>query len=115
MQKRLLESLGYTVTAYSDASGALELFKEDPARFDLIITDMIMPGMTGKELAVLAMQLREDLPIILCTGYTELITEEQALSLGITEFLVKPYTTGDIARALRRALDSRASRELRSP
>ncbi|MCX5909832.1 MAG: response regulator, partial [Deltaproteobacteria bacterium] len=84
-----------------------ELFKEDPTRFDLVITDMTMPKMTGDRLAREMLQLRKDLPIILCTGYNERITEKRAKELGVREFMLKPLVIGELARTIRKVLPSK--------
>jgi PAS domain S-box-containing protein len=103
--KRLLEGLGYTVTAKNSSSEALEDFRQDPDQYDLVITDMTMPDMTGDKLAREIMDIRPDMPVILCTGYSELITEESAKEKGIRELVMKPLVTGQLAKTIRRVLD----------
>jgi PAS domain S-box-containing protein len=105
LAKELLESLGYSVAAMTDSTEGLELFLADPKRFDLIITDHTMPGMTGMALAQKMLQIRPDIPIILCTGYSEEITRDRAREIGIREFLMKPLMMGDLARTIRMLLD----------
>ncbi len=106
MGQDLLESLGYTVVTYNSAVAALDSFRNRPNDFDLIITDMTMPGMTGADLAVEILKIRPGIPVILCTGYSELISEIEAKQLGIREFVMKPYTVREMAQAVRRALDT---------
>ena len=89
----------------TNSKEALELFTKDPWSFDLVITDMTMPGMTGDKLAQRLMEIRQDIPIIWCTGYSERITEERAKKLGIREFMLKPLLKKDLAKAIRRVLD----------
>ena len=78
LAEEMLSKLGYDVVAKTSSVEALELFQEDPDKFDLIITDMSMPAMTGDSLAQNILGLRSDIPIILCTGYSKDITEEKA-------------------------------------
>lgn len=105
MGRRLLESLGYRVKAFTDPVAALEFFKREPEGVDLVLTDMTMPGLTGDQLAQKMMVLRRDIPIILCTGFSIKIDEERAKSLGIRAYINKPILRGDLAVALRRVLD----------
>ena len=104
MAHEMLQELGYRVVAVKSSSLALELFLAQPEAFDLIITDMTMPGMTGAEIAEKMLAVRPRVPIILCTGFSELITEERAKQLGIREFLMKPYSLSDLSRTLERVL-----------
>ena len=83
---------------------ALDIFKADPNRFDLVITDYTMPRLTGLELARELLRLRSDIPIILCTGYSDAVSPEQAKAAGIREFLMKPLSKSEMAEAVRRAL-----------
>ncbi len=106
MGKQMLEGLGYSVEPRTSSVEALELFRTDPGRFDLVITDMIMPNMTGLELSQRIMGIRQDIPIILCTGFSEMVTEVQAKALGINAFLIKPILKADLARTVREVLDS---------
>jgi len=106
MGQEMLQALGYQVTSTRNSLEALETFRKDPSLFDLIITDMTMPQMTGTVLSRHLLQIRSDMPIILCTGYSEIITEEEAKKLGIREFIMKPLFMKDLALAIRRVLDS---------
>ena len=105
---RLLEHLGYRVTGMTDSLAALETIRRDPRAFDLAILDQTMPNLSGAELAREALRLRPDLPIILCTGYSETIDEEQALAIGTRAFMLKPFSARDIAMAVRRVLAHKA-------
>ena len=104
MCREMLEALGYNVIAMTSSSKALDRFESDPGNFDLVITDMTMPGMTGVDLAKELLRIRPDIPIILCTGFSETVTEEKARQLGIREFLTKPVSLQDLAVAIRRVL-----------
>jgi PAS domain S-box-containing protein len=103
--QRMLEHLGYRVTTRSTGASAFKLFLQDPWRFDLVITDMTMPKMTGEALATKLLLIRRDIPIILCTGYSATISKERARSIGIGEFVMKPVVIGKLARTVRRVLD----------
>ncbi len=100
-----LQSLGYRVTSFSDSREALETFQTDPTLFDLVITDMTMPKMTGLELSKHLLEIKPDLPIIICTGYSELITKEKAEALGIKAFLLKPVLRKELSETIRNVLD----------
>jgi CheY-like chemotaxis protein len=104
--QQILERLGYKVTIRTSSVEALELFIEQPDKFDLVITDMTMPNMTGDELAGKLMSIREDIPVILCTGYSERISQERAHDLGIKEFILKPIVMRELAIKVRSALDA---------
>jgi PAS domain S-box-containing protein len=105
MTRNILASLGYIVTALTSSSEALALFSHQPEAFDLIFTDMTMPQMTGAELAQQMLTRRPELPVILSTGFSALIDEGKAEALGIRRLLMKPFTKGELARAVREALD----------
>ncbi|MFP5212352.1 MAG: PAS domain S-box protein, partial [Acidobacteriota bacterium] len=102
---RMLKRLGYRVTAMSDPEEALSLFTADPQGFDLIVTDYTMPQLTGTELAVEMMKIRPDISVILCTGYSERVTPEMALQMGIRGFVMKPVERNVLARLVRAVLD----------
>lgn len=110
MGKDLLERLGYQVTARTRSLEALELFQHNPNGFDMVITDQTMPDMTGGELASQMMQIRPDIPIILCTGYSNLIDEESAKAMGIKAFALKPLTAKVLATLIRNVFDGEDSR-----
>ena len=105
MGKNMLERLGYHVTVKSSSLEALETFQRQPDQFDIVITDQTMPGMTGADLAHKLMQIKPEIPIILCTGYSTIISEEKAKAMGIKEFAFKPLAKKDIAILIRKALD----------
>ena len=98
MEKRMLEHLGYQVTSHTSSLEALEIFRENPDKFDLIITDMAMPNMSGDQLSVEMTKLRPDIPVLLCTGYSGTMSEEKAASIGIKGFLLKPIRMKDLAQ-----------------
>ncbi len=100
----LLLDLGYNVNSVSDGTSAFEIYKENPNCFDLVITDMTMPGITGIELSIKILELRPEQPIILCTGYSALINREKALSIGIRHYFEKPITIKELSKVIRAAL-----------
>ena len=105
MASTMLEKLGYQVTVSKSGFEALETFQNRADQFDLIITDQTMPDMTGYDLSRRILQIRPDIPIILCTGYSTTISEEKAKLMGIKEFALKPLARGDIAKLIRKVLD----------
>ncbi len=105
MEKQLLESLGYQVTIRTSSIDALKVFQSTPDKFDLVITDMTMPNMTGERLAIKIKEIRNEIPVIICTGFSEKISNEKALALGINGFLMKPITKRDLAEKIRKILD----------
>ena len=107
--KQMLGSLGYEVTTCGTAIAALELFRSDPSTFDLVITDMTMPLMTGDRMALEMMSLRPDLPVIICTGFNELLSNQRVQELGIRALLMKPFLKNEAARVIRHVLDQAAS------
>ena len=106
IEQQILERLGYKVTPKTDSQEALEEFAALPERFDLVITDMTMPKMTGDQLARKLMDIKPDIPVILCTGFNETITEEKALSMGIDKFVMKPIVKDELANTIRSVLDT---------
>ena len=101
---RLLSHLGYRVSALTDPGEALKVFRQDPDAFDLVILDQTMPRMTGGELASAILKIRPAMPIILCTGFSEGLSEGQAAALGIKAFLWKPFSLREIALVIRQVL-----------
>ncbi|HSO17828.1 MAG TPA: response regulator [Desulfosarcina sp.] len=89
----------------NQAAKALQMFDGHPDRFDLVITDMTMPGMTGDQLAEALLRLRPDLPIVICTGFSKRLSSIKASSLGIRAFLMKPVTVQELSRTVREVLD----------
>jgi PAS domain S-box-containing protein len=106
MVQQMLKRLGYSVVAKTSSIEALEIFQAQPNQFDLVITDQTMPHMTGADLAKELMCIRPDIPVILCTGFSEVISAEEARALGIREFVMKPFATREIAEITRYVLDS---------
>jgi len=106
LNKVRLERLGYQVIGTADPLEALELFRHNSIQFDLVITDMTMPNMTGDRLAAEIMKVRPHIPIILCTGFSGRISEEQALEKGIRAFVMKPLELKDLAETVRNVLDA---------
>ncbi|MCX5864147.1 MAG: PAS domain S-box protein [Deltaproteobacteria bacterium] len=104
--KSILKKLGHTVTAFSNSQDALDCFRQDPQAFDLLLTDQMMPGLTGLELAQQCLALRPDLPVILATGYSEAISKEQAQAQGVSAILWKPVTINTMAETIQQALGS---------
>ncbi|MDY0038974.1 MAG: PAS domain S-box protein [Desulforhabdus sp.] len=104
--KTILEGLGYKVETSTDPVKALELFGADPDQYDLVITDMTMPHMTGSHLASEILKIRPQIPIILCTGYHEQIDEEKAKAAGIRAYLEKPLDRKRLAANVRQAIDT---------
>jgi len=102
---QMLERLGYEVVTRQRSVEALELFRAEPDRFDLVITDMTMPHMTGDKLARELMKIRPDIPVILCTGHSKLVSEAKAKDMGIRAFVMKPILKRTLAEAVRKALD----------
>ncbi len=105
--KDILDSLGYSVTAKKDSREALEAFLAAPNDFDLVITDQIMPHLSGDDLTKEFLSIRPDIPIILCTGYSSQMDEDKAQSIGIKEFILKPIVKIDIAKLIRKVLDEK--------
>jgi len=103
---QMLEGLGYEVVTQRSSTEALELFRAEPDRFDLVITDMTMPDITGDELAQELMKTRPDIPVILCTGHSRLVSEEKAKDMGIWAFVMKPISIRAMAETVRRVLDA---------
>jgi CheY-like chemotaxis protein len=100
----LLSRLGYQVTALTSSLKALEIFRSDPQAFDLLLTDQTMPHLTGLQLAQQVLRLRPDLPVILCSGFSETVNAESALAAGVKAFAMKPLSLRDIAATIRQAL-----------
>ncbi len=105
LAKRMLRPLGYKVTASISSIEALELFGAEPNAFDMVITDYTMPDMTGIQLAYELLNLKPDLPIILATGFNEMVTKEQAEAFGIKKFILKPTLIKDMAGTIREVLN----------
>ena len=109
IERRILEYLGYRVTSKMDSEDALKEFSDRPDEFDLVITDMTMPKMTGDQLAQKLMAINPLVPVILCTGFNETITEEKALAMGIDKFVMKPIVKDKLAHTVRTVLENSKS------
>ena len=105
--KKLLEYCGYHATTFTSALEALAAFRSEPGRYDVVITDLTMPDVTGTALASELIRIRPDVPVILATGFARLTTEEAAAAPGIRGLLMKPVTARSLADAVHRALEPR--------
>ena len=106
--KKMLARLGYRVVVRTSSIEALEAFRSGPDNFDLVITDMTMPNLTGDKLAQKLLAIRSDIPIILCTGFSERISKEKATEIGIKAFVMKPVAMSEMAVTIRRVFDNMA-------
>jgi PAS domain S-box-containing protein len=104
MGGKILKSFGYSVTTRTSSIEAMELFRAKPDYFDLVITDLTMPNMTGDKFAVELMRIRPDIPVILCTGYSKTISDETASEIGIKAFVYKPIVKADMAKIVQKVL-----------
>jgi CheY-like chemotaxis protein len=104
MSRQRLSLLGYKVTTVNSSRQALEHLSKRPGDFDVMITDMTMPRMSGDQLAIAAKKIKPDIPIILCTGYSKKISKERARAIGIKAFLMKPIALSDMAETIRAVL-----------
>jgi len=107
MTQQMLESLGYKITIQTNSVEALKMFQSNPENFDVIISDQTMPNMTGVHLAKEIMNIRPEIPVIIATGFSEVITEENYKNFGISEYVMKPLVAGDLSRAIRRTIDKK--------
>jgi CheY-like chemotaxis protein len=105
MYQAILEQLGYAVTVHSSSEQALAAFQASPENFDLVITDQAMPKLSGSELATRLLAIRPTIPILLCTGYSSIISEENAAALGIAKYIAKPIRMKELAETIRETLD----------
>ena len=103
--RRMLENLGYNVTAVDSAIRALELFSAEPDGFDIVVTDLTMPKMNGFELSKQILKIRPDTPVVLCTGFSRTVTRETAKAAGVAEYLNKPLSMDELAKTVREAID----------
>jgi len=103
MLQQMLESSGYKVTGLTNGEEALNIFRKNPKEFDLVITDMTMPKITGEDLTRELLRIRHDIPIIMCTGFN--ISEESAKSFGVMELIAKPLLKEEVERVVRKVLD----------
>jgi CheY-like chemotaxis protein len=107
----LLEHLGYRVTSHTDSVSALEVFRSNPNEFDLVVTDYTMPKLTGLDLAREVSRIRPDIPILLCTGFSEKITPDHVKELGMG-LLMKPFGMRQISEEVRKILDAQKGRPI---
>jgi PAS domain S-box-containing protein len=110
LAKQTLEHLGYRVTASANSIDALKTFRDRADQFDLVITDQTMPHLTGVGLTREITRIRPGIPIILCTGFSESITQEEAMAIGVREFVMKPFVGRELAETVRRVLDREQAR-----
>ncbi len=106
MGKELLERLGYQTTVHTESMKALDAFRTAPDMFDLIITDIAMPKISGIQLAQEIKKIKSTVPILLCTGYKDQLSDEKCQAMGIHGYLLKPVIRKELAEAIRKALDS---------
>ena len=104
--KKMLERLGYTVSIRTNGVEALELFKNQPEKYDLVITDLTMPNMTGEKLARELLKIHSGIPVILCTGFSDQLTKEEAIEIGVKDFIMKPVAMNQMSKSIRKALDN---------
>jgi PAS domain S-box-containing protein len=109
--KRHLASLGYTAESTTDPLEALDMVKADKDKFDLVISDMAMPNMTGDQLVTEILKIRPDMPTIICTGYSAKVSEKEAADIGVSSFAMKPLNRADLAKKVRQVLDEANSSE----
>ncbi|MCK4838746.1 MAG: response regulator, partial [Desulfobulbaceae bacterium] len=100
-----LSMYGYKITKFSDGVLAMQDFEKHPDEYELVVTDMAMPHMTGLEVIHKIKEIRPNLPIILCSGYSEIINKEKSLALGISRYIQKPLIMNNLARVIRELLD----------
>ena len=105
MMKEMIERLGYRINAYTSSRIAYDEFRMNPYEYDLVITDQTMPDMVGTELAKELMLIRPNIPVIICTGFSEILSEEKAKAIGIREYISKPVVKSEISKAIRNILD----------
>ncbi|MBI5895157.1 MAG: response regulator [Desulfobacterales bacterium] len=107
--KAMLKTLGYKVTTRGNGLEALELFGQDPEKFDLVITDLNMPHMLGDRLAQEIVKIRPEVPIVLCTGFSDQVKDKDLSAMGIRAVAHKPILMADLARLVREVLDHAAN------
>ncbi|MCK5193438.1 MAG: response regulator [Desulfobulbaceae bacterium] len=104
--KKSLEKIGCSITVFTSSQKALQTFQTNPAHFDLVITDQTMPELTGFELSKKLLAIRSDLPIILCTGHSDIVDAKKAKSIGIKDFLMKPLDIHTLTGSIQKMLGS---------
>jgi CheY-like chemotaxis protein len=108
LSEKILTKLGYHVVGRTNSIEALDLFKKEPNNFDLVITDMAMPQLRGDRLITELRKIRSDIPIVLCTGYSDRIDQDSAKTMGINALLNKPVEKKNLAKTVRKMLDGSA-------
>jgi DNA-binding NtrC family response regulator len=103
--EQLLTHLGYAVVAKTNPHEAVDLFRKQADQFDLVVTDQTMPTMSGEAFARAILEIREDIPIILCTGFSHIMSAEKAAQLGLSAFLMKPVNAAALAKTVKNVLD----------
>ncbi len=111
IEQDMLERLGYKVTSCSSSLEALKAFRASSDKFDIVITDMQMPNMSGDKLASELTKIRPDIPVLLCTGFSETMSEDKAAAKGIKGFLLKPIVMKDLAQKIREVLDEKTHKQ----
>jgi DNA-binding NtrC family response regulator len=104
---KALVRIGYTIAAFSDPEEALKEFESDPQKYDLIITDMTMPKITGEKLTRAMIQTRQDIPVIITTGQSQFMDHDRAKQVGAAGFIRKPFSTLDLAHLIQKILSKR--------
>ncbi len=107
-----LRQLGYSVTSSTSSLEALQVFRQAPAQYDIVITDMTMPEMTGDQLSRELIKIRQDVPIILCSGYSSLMDKDRARELGIKAYVMKPVVKSVLAQKIREVLDEKRDEQV---
>jgi CheY-like chemotaxis protein len=105
MEQKILERLGYRVTIRTASTEAHTAFQAEPEAFDLLVTDMTMPNMTGIQLANKIRAIKPNIPVVICTGFSDQISQEKYKGYGIHDFVNKPVLGREFAKAIRNALD----------
>ncbi|MBU4315974.1 MAG: response regulator [Proteobacteria bacterium] len=106
MAGEMLEKLGYEVISLQNSMEALDIFQKQHAKFNLVVTDLTMPFMSGEELAKEILRIRSDMPIIMCTGFSEVVSPEKAKKIGVKEYIMKPFLHEELAATIRKVLDT---------
>ena len=109
IMKVVLERLGYKVTAMTSSLKAMELFKEDPHRYDLLLTDLIMPQLDGDKLVSEIIEIRPDMPVIITSGFTDTIVNDNFKQISNKAFMPKPFQPQELAKMIRQVLDRTVS------
>ena len=109
IMKAVLERLGYNVTAMTSSLKAMELFKEDPHQFDLVLTDLIMPQLNGDKLVSEIIEIRPDMPVIITSGFTDTIANDNFKQISNKAFISKPFQPQELAKTVRQVLDRNVS------